>query len=80
MSKWEDIAMENVEKWGMQDKETLALAMMEELGELTQAILQYNELDHDVPNVVEHQLKYQRMVDELDDLAALMHQMKWCLK
>ena len=76
---WVDKATENVNKWGRQDKETLVMAMMEELGELTQAILQYNELDHDIPNLVEHQLKYQRMVDELDDLAALMFQMKWVL-
>lgn len=77
--RWKSKAVENVDKWGLQDKETVAMAMMEELGELTQAILQYNELDHDVPDADEHRFKYQRMLDELDDLAALMYQMKWAL-
>ena len=80
MTEWKWKAMENVDKWGLQNKETLALAMMEELGELTQAILQYNELGHDIPDADEHELKYNRMLNELDDLAALMYQMKWVLK
>ena len=80
MTGWKDKAIENVDKWGMQDKETIALAMVEELGELTQAILQYNELGHDIPDTDEHELKHQRMLSELDDLAALMYQMKWTLK
>lgn len=79
MNRWSEKAMENIVKWGEQNKETLALAMMEELGELTQAILQYNELEHDIPDADEYRFKYQRMVDELDDLAALMYQMKWIL-
>ena len=79
MEEWYNKAKQNIDKWGLQDKETIALAMMEELGELTQAILQYNELSHDVPDSSENQLKYERMNNELDDLAALMYQMKWVL-
>ena len=38
MKEWEKKANENVDKWGVQTLEVMALAMMEELGELTQAI------------------------------------------
>ena len=74
-NKWRELASRNIEKWGMQDKETLALAMMEELGELTQAILQFNNLplDCDEATLI---LKYNRIKAELDDLAPLMYQME----
>ena len=63
---WENKAHENLDKWGMQDKGTLILAMVEELGELSQAYLQHTHEDGD----------YNRIEKELDDLAALCIQMK----
>lgn len=66
---WYDKALQNVEEWGLQDKETLLLAMQEELSELTQAVLEAREEDGD----------QDRIDDELDDLGALLFQfhMKW---
>jgi len=60
-------AYENVQKWGEQNTETLLLAMQEELGELTQAHLEYNWEDGD---------DY-RVPAELIDLAALLVQLHW---
>lgn len=40
-------AATNINEWGEQETETLLLAMQEELGELTQAHLEYNWEDGD---------------------------------
>jgi len=56
-------AMDNVEKWGVQERETLLLAMLEELGELTQNCLE-NRYENGLNN------EY----NELYDLTALMYQ------
>lgn len=77
---WEKKAENNIEKWGKQDKETLALCMTEELGELAQAILQYNELPPTDDEIGYSALRYNNMCDELDDLAALCIQMSKCLR
>ena len=65
--EWAEQAGENIEKWGEQDLETLLLAAQEELGELTQATLEARAEDGD-PD---------RIVSELNDLAALMFQIRW---
>lgn len=57
-------ADENIEKWGLQDEETLLLAIQEELGELTQAHLEARAEGGDPDRVDE----------ELDDLGALLLQ------
>lgn len=72
---WEEKAVANIKKWGMQDKETLVLAMTEELGELAQAVLQYNELPPDADPDTQEQ-RYEHIKAELDDLAPLMYQLK----
>lgn len=59
-------ADENIEEWGLQDERTLLLAMQEELGELTQAVLEADEEDGD-PD---------RIDEELSDLGALLMQME----
>lgn len=80
MNTWEQKATENINKWGHQSVDLLALLMVEELGELTQAILQYKYLNPlENRNVEDDELKYNRIKSELDDLAALMYQMKWVL-
>lgn len=61
---WQEQARQNVNGWGLQDRETLLLAMQEELGELTQATLEEQHEGGD----------YQRQYDELADLAALLIQ------
>lgn len=38
---WNNKAIRNIRKWGKQNEETLILAMMEELGELSRAYLQH---------------------------------------
>jgi rubrerythrin len=65
--KWTAIAKENIDNWGLQDAETLLLAMQEELGELTQAHLEAEHEDGDRGAVEQ----------ELDDLAALIIQMHY---
>ncbi|MFC6716252.1 hypothetical protein ACFQGT_07895 [Natrialbaceae archaeon GCM10025810] len=67
--RWGEKAQENVEKWGLQDVETLLLAAVEEQGELTQAVLEARDENGD-PS---------RIQDELDDLAALMFQLQWAI-
>ncbi|QZP37054.1 hypothetical protein [Halobaculum magnesiiphilum] len=62
--RWIGKADENIEEWGLQDRETLLLAMQEELGELTQAVLETATEDGD-PD---------RIDEELDDLGALLLQ------
>lgn len=81
MKEWKEKANENVKKWGVQTLEVMTLAMMEELGELTQAILQYKYLDPlEDRNIEDNEIKYNHIIAELDDLAALMYQMKWVLE
>lgn len=67
--RWSTRATENVEEWGQQDVETLLLAAQEELGELTQAVLEARAEGGDPARVQE----------ELDDLAALMYQLQWAI-
>ena len=63
--KWQRKALANVEKWGLQDRETLLLCLMEELGELTQAVLQAK---HECGDEL-------RVIEELDDLGAVLLQL-----
>jgi NTP pyrophosphatase (non-canonical NTP hydrolase) len=67
--EWWDKASENVEKWGIQDIETLLLAMQEEMGELAQAYLEARSEGGD----------HVRIGEELADLAALCIQLQWAL-
>ena len=67
--EWAAKAVANVEEWGHQRRETLLLAMLEELGELTQATLEAKHEDGNPAHIQE----------ELDDLAALMYQMQWAM-
>jgi len=67
---WCEIAEGNVEEWGLQDVETLLLAMQEEQGELAQAHLEAKHEDGDAA----------RIASELDDLAALCIQLRWRLE
>lgn len=67
---WRKKATENVDEWGLQDIETLLLAMQEEQGELAQA---YLEAEHEEGELA-------RVSDELDDLAALCIQLRWRLE
>ena len=62
---WVAKAELNIDRWGLQDRETLVLAMQEELGELAQAVLEHEHEDGE----------YDRIGDELDDLAALCVQL-----
>ena len=64
--EWKNKSTENVKKWGIQDLKDLSLASMEELGELTQAILQY----------FHESGKFDRIQEELDDLIPLMFQIQ----
>lgn len=66
IESWVQKANSNIQDWGLQSMDTLLLAMQEELGELTQAYLEYtheNESSDQIP-------------DELDDLAALLIQFR----
>lgn len=65
VERWEEKAEENIEEWGDQSIETLLLAAQEELGELTQATLEYRAEDGD----------YENIFDEIDDLGALLIQL-----
>jgi len=67
---WVDKAEQNVEEWGVQDVETLLLAMQEEQGELAQAHLEAKHEDGDAA----------RIAAELNDLAALCIQLRWRLE
>ena len=67
---WTEKAEENVDEWGVQDVETLLLAIQEELGELTQAHLEARHEGDDT----------ERIAAELDDLAALCIQLRWRLE
>jgi|GEM_PF-1391772 len=63
--RWVSQADRNLEKWGLQDEETLLLAIQEELGELTQAHLEARDEGGDPDRVDE----------ELHDLGALLIQL-----
>lgn len=63
--RWMGKASENIEEWGLQDEETLLLAIQEELGELTQAHLEARAEGGDP----------ERIDEELDDLGALLIQL-----
>lgn len=64
-AKWASLfrakAEKNIAKWGLQDTETLCLAIMEEAGELAQAVLQHKH---------EGKPAY-RITEEAADLGAL---------
>lgn len=64
LKKWRVKACANINKWGLQDSKSLLVDMMEELGELSQAVLEYKAESGD----------YDCIQDELDDLAPLMIQ------
>lgn len=64
--RWEKKAIENLNRWGEQSLRELLLATQEELGELTQAVLEADAEDGD-PD---------RIQEELDDLGALMYQLQ----
>jgi NTP pyrophosphatase (non-canonical NTP hydrolase) len=70
LAYWLEKAEENIEEWGLQDVETLLMAMQEELGEMTQAHLEAAHEDGDAA----------RIATELDDLAALCIQLRWRLE
>jgi NTP pyrophosphatase (non-canonical NTP hydrolase) len=63
--RWIGKANENIEEWGLQDEDTLLLAIQEELGELTQAHLEARAEGGDP----------ERIDEELDDLGALLIQL-----
>lgn len=63
--EWCERAGENIDAWGIQTHEVILLSMQEELGELTQAYLEWMHEDGDED----------RIREELDDLAALCIQM-----
>ena len=69
-AEWHGKAAENVEEWGLQDVETLLLAMQEELGEMTQAHLEATHEDGEA----------ERLVHEMDDLGALLLQLHMRLR
>jgi NTP pyrophosphatase (non-canonical NTP hydrolase) len=63
--RWIGKANENIEEWGLQDEDTLLLAIQEELGELTQAHLEARAEGGNP----------ERIDEELDDLGALLIQL-----
>lgn len=67
---WEEKAHQNIKKWGLQSEDVLILAMTEELGEIAHAYLQ---------SEYEGQPRF-HIMEELDDLMALGHQLKWRLE
>lgn len=67
--EWIDTAEENVDEWGEQSIETLLLATQEELGELTQAFLEYRNEDG----------YYGPIYNELNDLGPLLIQLHWAI-
>jgi len=79
--EWRLKALENVEKWGLQDIESIMLATQEELGEFVQA---YHEdtyenadgepLDEQQPLSECTDEKLDRIEEELADTAALLFQ------
>ena len=69
-ARWRRKAERNVDRWGVQDVETILLAMQEEHGELAQAFLEARDEGGD----------RDRIIAELDDLAALCVQLAWRLR
>lgn len=63
---WAEKAEENIEEWGVQEIDTLLLAMQEELGELTQAYLEHQAEGGDFEDIGR----------ELDDLVPLCIQLR----
>lgn len=83
LKNWRVKAMENVEKWGLQSFETIALAIDEEWGETVQAYHEAtfedadgNPLDEkqDLSECTDEQLD--RIEEELHDTAALLIQLQ----
>ena len=70
MTDWFEKADQNIEEWGEQDLETILLCMQEELGELTQAALEYKHEDGD----------FSKIKEELDDLMPLGIQLERLLE
>jgi|GEM_PF-1363417 len=64
--RWMGKASDNIEEWGLQDEETLLLAIQEEVGELAQAHLEAKHEDG----------RPGRIDEELDDLSALLLQLE----
>ena len=67
MRRWRQQAQRNLLEWGEQSYPVLALAIVEELGELAQALLEHEYEDGDA----------ERMPDELADLGALAYRVYW---
>ena len=67
MRKWRSRARSNLLEWGEQSYPVLALATVEELGEIAQAFLEYEYEDGDA----------ERIPEELADLGALGYQVYW---
>ena len=67
MRSWRDQARKNLETWGEQTYLELALATVEEIGELAQAILEHEYEDGAAD----------RIPDELADVGALGYQLYW---
>jgi len=79
--EWRLKALENVEKWGLQDIESIMLATQEELGEFVQAYHESTyedsegnplEEQQDIAECTDEQLD--RIEEELADTAALLFQ------
>ena len=75
--QWIEFAKKNTGKWGFQGMPRLLLSMTEELGELTQAYLEW--VDAEAPTSGENLIKYVNVENELQDLAALCFQLRWRL-
>ena len=67
MRKWRQQARRNLLEWGEQSYPVLALAIVEELGELAQAVLEHEYEGGDA----------ERIPGELADLGALGYQVYW---
>ena len=67
MRKWRQKARRNLLEWGEQSYPVLALAIVEELGELAQALLEHEYEDGAA----------ERIPEELADLGALGYQVYW---
>lgn len=72
---WEQKADENVEKWGHQSLEDLHVASSEEFLELNHALMHYRYDDPDG----EEDASLDDIRAEVDDLAALLIQIRWAL-
>ena len=67
MRSWREQARENLEEWGEQTYPELALATIEEIGELAQALLEHEYEDGAAD----------RIPKELADVGALGYQLYW---